>query len=304
MMNLSQLVKTNLSIARNESKNCMELLQINTSPTGKITFTLIAVFQGILIVVINTFIIVAIKNTNQKSQSIKLLRYNAIFNIISGLSGRTCFIFLLNFIKPLCSVTWICYTISIFLLLAQVFMVLLINYDRYIHVKHLDRYHERFNGSKMHRCLLVIILYITVVSITSGIIFVDITNNFLVVFTVTASSVAVIYLQLQSYVLLKQYRNNSQDVTSYTDDRILMLVRLYTASYFLCRAPMAVTFILLNFIPHRKIILLVVVFGQILSNTDIIINSFLFIYVNNPTRIFFKKMLCHASQVAPTLHKK
>ena len=276
----------------------MELLQINTSPTEKVTFTLIAVFQGILIVVMNTFIIVAIKKTNQKSQSIKLLRYNAILNVISGFSGRTCFIFLLNFIKSLCSTTWVCYTVSIFLLLAQIFMVLLINYDRYIHVKHLDRYHESFSESKMHRYLLIIILYITVVSITSGIIFVDITNNFLVAFTVTASSTAVIYLQLKSYVLLKQYRNDSKDVTAYIDDRILILVRLYTASYFLCRAPMAVNFILLNFIPHRKIMLLVVVFGQILSNTDTIINSFLFIYVNNPTRIYFKKMLCHTSQVA------
>ena len=276
----------------------MELLQINTSPTEKVTFTLIAVFQGILIVVMNTFIIVAIKKTNQKSQSIKLLRYNAILNVISGFSGRTCFIFLLNFIKSLCSTTWVCYTVSIFLLLAQIFMVLLINYDRYIHVKHLDRYHESFSESKMHRYLLIIILYITVVSITSGIIFVDITNNFLVAFTVTASSAAVIYLQLKSYVLLKQYRNDSKDVTAYIDDRILILVRLYTASYFLCRAPMAVNFILLNFIPHRKIMLLVVVFGQILSNTDTIINSFLFIYVNNPTRIYFKKMLCHTSQVA------
>ena len=276
----------------------MELLQINTSPTEKVTFTLIAVFQGILIVVMNTFIIVAIKKTNQKSQSIKLLRYNAILNVISGFSGRTCFIFLLNFIKSLCSTTWVCYTVSIFLLLAQIFMVLLINYDRYIHVKHLDRYHESFSESKMHRYLLIIILYITVVSITSGIIFVDITNNFLVAVTVTASSAAVIYLQLKSYVLLKQYRNDSKDVTAYIDDRILILVRLYTASYFLCRAPMAVNFILLNFIPHRKIILLVVVFGQILSNTDTIINSFLFIYVNNPTRIYLKKMLCHTSQVA------
>ena len=276
----------------------MELLQINTSPTEKVTFTLIAVFQGILIVVMNTFIIVAIKKTNQKSQSIKLLRYNAILNVISGFSGRTCFIFLLNFIKSLCSTTWVCYTVSIFLLLAQIFMVLLINYDRYIHVKHLDRYHESFSESKMHRYLLIIILYITVVSITSGIIFVDITNNFLVAFTVTASSAAVIYLQLKSYVLLKQYRNDPKDVTAYIDDRILILVRLYTASYFLCRAPMAVNFILLNFIPHRKIMLLVVVFGQILSNTDTIINSFLFIYVNNPTRIYFKKMLCHTSQVA------
>ena len=276
----------------------MELLQINTSPTEKVTFTLIAVFQGILIVVMNTFIIVAIKKTNQKSQSIKLLRYNAILNVISGFSGRTCFIFLLNFIKSLCSTTWVCYTVSIFLLLAQIFMVLLINYDRYIHVKHLDRYHESFSESKMHRYLLIIILYITVVSITSGIIFVDITNNFLVAVTVTASSAAVVYLQLKSYVLLKQYRNDSKDVTAYIDDRILILVRLYTASYFLCRAPMAVNFILLNFIPHRKIILLVVVFGQILSNTDTIINSFLFIYVNNPTRIYFKKMLCHTSQVA------
>ena len=299
MMNLSQLIKTNRSIAINEPKSCMELIQSNTSPTEKATFSLIAVFQGILIVVMNTFIIVAIKKTNQKSQSIKLLRYNAILNIISGLGGRTCFLFLLNFIKSLCSTTWICYSISIFLLLAQTLMVLLINYDRYIHVKHLDRYRENFNGSKMNRYLSIIILYITVVSITSGIIFVDITSNFLVAFTITASSAAVIYLQLQSFFLLKQYRNDSKDVTSYIDDRVLLLVRLYTASYFLCRAPMAITFILLNFIPHRKIIILVILFGQILSNTDIIINSFLFIYVNNPTRIYFKKMLCHGSQVAP-----
>lgn len=74
-MNLSQLVHINHSIAMNEMKNCM--LRNNTSPKEKVTFNFTAVLQGI-IVVLNAFIIVAIKRTNQKSQSIKLLLYNAI----------------------------------------------------------------------------------------------------------------------------------------------------------------------------------------------------------------------------------
>lgn len=76
-MNLSQLVHINHSIAMNEMKNCMEMLRNNTSPIETVTFNFIAVLHGI-IVVLNAFMIVAIKRTNQKSQSIKLLLYNAI----------------------------------------------------------------------------------------------------------------------------------------------------------------------------------------------------------------------------------
>ena len=112
----------------------MKLLQNNTFPAEKVTFNFIAVLQGILVAALNTFIIIAIKITNQKSQSIKLLLYNAIVNIVSGLGGRTCFLFLLNFSVSFCLTTWICYTLSIFLILADTFMVLLMNYDRYIHV--------------------------------------------------------------------------------------------------------------------------------------------------------------------------
>ena len=147
--------------------------------------------------------------------------------------------------------------------------------------KHLDRYHEKFNGSKMRRYLMLITLYITAVSLTSTITFQEITNNFFVAFRVAASSAADIYLQLQSYVLLKQYRNDSRDVASYIDDRVLVLIRLYTASYFLCRHhwPLTITLILLKLITHGEIILLVIFFGQIFSNTDIIINSLLFMLI-------------------------
>lgn len=103
-----------------------------------------------------------------------------------------------------------------------------------------------------------------------------------------------------TYVLLKQYRNDSRDVASYVDDRVLLLVRLYTASYFLFRAPKAINFILLKLITHRETILLVIFFGQIFSNIDIIKNSFLFIHVNSPTWRYFKIILCHAPQVAPS----
>ena len=75
------------------------------------------------------------------------------------------------------------------------------DYDRYIRVKHLDRYHEQFNGSKIHRYLKLILLYIIAVSILSASTFQDITKNLFVAFTVAASSAADIFLQgqLRSY---------------------------------------------------------------------------------------------------------
>ena len=91
-------------------------------------------------------------------------------------------------------------------------MVLLMNYDRCIHVKHLDRYHETLNGIKTHGYFMLVMVSITAVSITSVITFQDITNNFFVAFTAAASSTVDIYLQLQSYILLKQYRKDSRDV--------------------------------------------------------------------------------------------
>ena len=78
-------------------------------------------------------------------------------------------------------------------------MVLLMDYDRYIRVKHLDRYQEQFNGSKIHRYLMLIHLHNSSFHIKCN--YLSRYHNFFIAFTIAASSAADIFLQgqLRSY---------------------------------------------------------------------------------------------------------
>ena len=172
------------------------------------------------------------------------------------------------------------------------------DYDRYIRVKHLDRYQEQFNGSKIHRYLMLIHLHNSSFHIKCNYLSRYHKKSFRCFYSCCFICSRYFFART-TQVLLKQYRNDSRDVASYIDDRVLLLVRLYTASYFLFRTPKAITFIKTHK-TYRETILLVIFFGQIFSNIDIIINRFLFIYVNNPTWRYFKIILCHAPQVAPS----
>ena len=250
-------------------------------------FTTVFLFQGVLLLFINSLTIAAIKKTNQHQKlSTKLILYYSISNLFIATVERTTSLLLVNIPVSNCFISNGLYSIVLFTIFLHLFMVLLINYDRYVHLQYLRDYAQRFTNRQLQQ-IVTIIFIITTAIVTVPMIYIPFQiSDLILIVTFVIVSISVITLQIKTSLLLKRYRNQSRIVQSCINSQVLVMDQIYTFCFIFFHGPMVSNAVLtrLNVLPKRLSIVTMLSSTAILSKFEAIIGSLLFIRVNRPVR--------------------
>ena len=158
MANISETAKTAMNLTFCEERRSHYELLNNTKRTIIIVVYVVA---GIVGVLVNTFVIYAIKKTRQLHiQSIQLVTFASSFDIANSLINILHVVVLLTIQRLPCIIIEVFQFFVLIALYSSSFLTSLISLDRYMHVRYLNEYSSAYNKCRFRLSLIAFLIVI------------------------------------------------------------------------------------------------------------------------------------------------
>ena len=265
------------------------------------TFTPLFAIAGFTGIVLNSCVIVCIVKTNQlRNQSIKLLFYLSMVDILSSISALLRIVDLVVGSTENCRVIAVYYTIYTLSFYMSIYLYALTGFDRYMRIKYLEEYENKFSKKRFYIVLIGYLFTCLFQAIMTGILNSSHNIGYASYYTYPISAfilIAIIVFYILSVLKLREYQRTNEHVSDQTQSMIrLTIIYLYL------------------FIFNVGMIVLIHSISQIKSGTSVlpsiigIMNAIAFMKVNPPSKNLISEYtvklyiyFCAVSQVNPDI---
>lgn len=264
------------------------------SDKEKLIFTIVVVAERAILLVVNLLTVAAIKKTNEhRETSVKLIMYSSISNLTLAIADGISIIILVNISIANCWILTVILSVALVTTLWQLFMIFIINYDRYYCVRHWHNYERELTRNKIKRIFAVMLFSNIAIMVTQIPPIPSRTSNVILLLTFVIVSVFIICLQVTTAFLLKRHRHNYGEVESCINSRASLIAKGYTFCFIFFHGPMLVNLALTKFnvVTSRQALLSMLSTLGIVSRLAAIFGPVLFIYVSRNIRQNIKALI-------------
>ena len=260
----------------------------------KLIFTILVVVERAILLVVNLLTVAAIKKTNaHRETSVKLIMYSSIGNLTLAIADGISITIVVNISIVNCWILTVILGVALVTTFWQLFMIFIINYDRYYRVRHWHNYEKKLTRKKIRRIFVVMLFSNITIVVTQIPPIPSRTSNVILLLIFVIISIFIICLQVTTAFLLKRYRHNYGEKESCIISRASLIVKGYTFCFIFFHGPLLVNLVLtkFNIVTSRQSLLSMLSTLGIISRLAAIFGPILFIYVSRNIRQNIKTLI-------------